>query len=45
MSFFDTMLEDVETMAIIGHIRPDETVSDPVWQRTTTWKNIILMSE
>ena len=23
MSFFDTMLEDVETMAIIGHIRPD----------------------
>ena len=23
MSFFDTMLEDIETMAIIGHIRPD----------------------
>ena len=23
MSFFDTMLEGVETMAIMGHIRPD----------------------
>ena len=44
MSFFDTMLEGVETMASWAIFAPTGTVSDPVW-RTITWKNIILMSE